>query len=190
MEHRLKRLSRETVCAGRALTYMHDQVRLPDGKLETWDFVHHNKGGGASVLPVFPDGRILLIRQYRPAIDRVTLEIPAGARDPGDEDTAVTALRELREETGYTCAKLIKMVTLDTAVAWCDECTDIYLAEGIRRDGEQDLDEAEEIETECLRLEDLTRMIRMGEIRDAKTVAGILAYAAMKAEQRNSDMAG
>ena len=78
----LKRLNRRTVFNGRAIDFCKDTMRLPDGRIEEWDFIHHKKGGGACVVPVLPDGRILLIRQMRPAIDRETLELPAGARDP------------------------------------------------------------------------------------------------------------
>ena len=127
-------------------------------------------------MPVLPDGKIIMIRQYRPAIGRETLELPAGARDPEDPDTAVTAARELEEETGYRCADLRFLASIDTAVAWCDENTDIYEADELIRAGEQHLDEAEEIRTEEWDAEELRRMIFSGEIRDAKTVAGLMAY--------------
>ena len=182
----LKRLNRRTVFTGKAIDFCRDTMCLPDGRIEEWDFIHHKKGGGACVVPVLPDGRILLIRQMRPAIDRETLELPAGARDPigtdGDgktiyEDTKVTALRELREETGYGAETVTKLLSVKTAVAFFDEFTDVYLAENVQLMGQQYLDEAEAIRVVSCDLSELLRSIYAGEIEDAKTVAGILAYA-------------
>ena len=180
MEYRLRRLSRETVIDGKVLTFCRDRMVLPDGKEEQWDFVHHKHGGGAWVVPVLPDGRILLVRQLRPAIDRECLELPAGAREDPAEDGAVTARRELAEETGYRAGRLTKLLHLQTAGAWCDETTEVYLAEDLTRTSAQTLDEAEEITTEAHTPEELRDLILQGEIRDAKTAAGILAYLAYR----------
>lgn len=174
----LRRLSRETVVYGKALDFCRDTVELPDGKIEEWDFVHHKRGGGACVVPVLPDGRILMVRQMRPAIDRECLELPAGAVDPEDNDRSVTAGRELLEETGYSCETLRFLCNIRTAVAYCDEMTGIYLAEGLSKASDQHLDEAEEITPEAYTLAELLSQISSGEIDDAKTVAGLLAYAA------------
>ena len=151
-------------------------MQLPDGKVEKWDFVHHKKGGGACVVPILPDGRILLIHQYRPAVNRETTELPAGAFDAEDPDFAITASRELEEETGYRCGKIRRLIRLDTAIAWCDEKVEVYLAEDLVKSGDQSLDDAEEISMEALTVEEARERIFAGEIRDAKTVAGILAY--------------
>ena len=78
MEHKLHRTGRELACSGAVLEFYRDAMVLPDGQEQTWDYVHHKKGGGACTVPVLPDGRILLIRQFRPVIDRETLELPAG----------------------------------------------------------------------------------------------------------------
>ena len=99
MDYRLKRIRRELAYKGSILDVYKDTMELPDGKTEVWDFVDHRKGG-ACIVPVLPDGRILVIRQYRPAIDRETVELPAGARNSAAEDTMETARRELLEETG------------------------------------------------------------------------------------------
>ena len=80
-----------------------------------WDFIHHD--GAAAVLPVLPDGRILMVRQYRPALDRYTLEIPAGKLDDPKEAGIVCASRELEEETGYRCDHLEPLLVLRTTVA-------------------------------------------------------------------------
>lgn len=183
MEHRLHRTGRTLASEGAVLEFYRDSMVLPDGKEELWDYVHHKKGGGACTVPVLPDGRILLIRQYRPAIDRETLELPAGARDASGEDPAKTAARELEEETGYRPGKMTKLAHILTAVAWCNESTDIYLAEDLVQVHAQHLDEAEEIELSPMRLEDLCAKIFAGEIQDAKTVAGIMCYRSRLAEE-------
>lgn len=187
MEHKLHRTARETACEGAVLEFCRDTMVLPDGKEETWDYVRHKKGGGACAVPVLPDGRILLIRQFRPAIDRETLELPAGARDPEDPDPSVTAARELEEETGFRPGGMTKLARILTAVAWCNEATDIYLAEDLKRTGGQHLDEAEEIELCAFTLEELCRRIYAGEIQDAKTVAGIMAYRSRLAQADEKD---
>ena len=183
MAYKLRRLDRELASSGKVLDFYRDTVELPDGHTERWDFVYHKRGGGACVVPVLPDGRILMIHQYRPAVDRETTEIPAGAFDAEDPDFAVTASRELEEETGYRCGKISRLVRLDTAIAWCNEKVEIYLAEDLVKSGEQNLDEAEEIGLEAIPVEELRRRIFAGEIRDAKTVAGILAYLAVLSDR-------
>lgn len=191
---RLRRLHRTLACRGSVVDLYKDTMQLPDGKLADYDYIHHKKGGGACVVPVLPDGRILLVRQYRPAVEADTLELPAGAREmvssgginggtPGGkncgapEDTRVTARRELREETGYRAGKLTFLLSILSAPAYCNEFTDIYLAEDLVKEGSQQLDEAEEIRLEARSLDELLHLISAGKLRDAKTAAGILAYA-------------
>lgn len=176
MQHKIRRLKREKVYEGSVFEFYQDTMRLPDGKIETWDFVSHKRVGGAAVVPVLPDGRILLIRQYRPAVDRDTLELPAGARDARGEDPSFTAARELREETGYTSSEISPLLHLKTATSWSNEETYVYLAKNCRKEGSQRLDEAEEIKVEAWPLQKLLEKIYSGQLQDAKTVAGILAY--------------
>ncbi|MBQ3393262.1 MAG: NUDIX hydrolase [Lachnospiraceae bacterium] len=179
MDYELHRVGRELVYEGAALDFYKDLMELPGGKREYWEFVHHKRAGGACAVPVLRDGRILLVRQFRPCAERETLELPAGARLGPDEDSALTVVRELEEETGYTCDRVELLVRLQTSVAWCDESTDVYLAKDLRPLARgQNLDEAEEIGVEAFALEDLLDRIARGQIRDAKTVAGLLAYAA------------
>ena len=172
----LKRLDRKLAYQGKILGFYQDTVELPDGSQQTWDFIHHPTGG-ACVVAVLPNGKILMERQYRPAIGAETLELPAGARQTPDEDPKKTARRELEEETGYTCGRLIFLAEVSSAPSWCDEKTYIYLAANIRPAGNRHLDKAEEIRLEAYTPKQLLAMIRRGEICDAKTVAGIMAYA-------------
>ncbi len=174
MEH-VERVSRELVYAGSIVDVYADTMRLANGKEEKWDMVCHRKGA-AAVLPVLPDGRVILVHQYRPALERYTWEVPAGSRDSVDEETLICAKRELTEETGYSCEKIEKLISLKTTVAFCDEFIDVYLATGLEA-GEQHLDEAEAIEVKAWELQDLLDLIYDGKIQDSKTVSAILAYA-------------
>ena len=176
---KIERVKRELIHKGTILDIYEDTVRLPNGKEEKWDFVSHRMGA-ACVLAVRPDGKILMVRQYRNALDRFTLEVPAGKRDSLDEDTSICAARELEEETGYRAGKLEKLLALKSTVAFCDEFIDVYLATELEKIGEQHLDEAEDIDIEAYDLKELMDMCYSGTLQDAKTVAAIMAYAARK----------
>ena len=106
MEH-VKRIKREVVYEGTIVDFCQDTMELPDGTIQKWDLVHHRKGA-AAVVAVDNDGKLVMVKQYRPALDRETLEIPAGARDSVTEDTRVTALRELEEETGLRLNTMVQ----------------------------------------------------------------------------------
>ena len=174
MEIKMKRINRELMYKGSILDVYKDTMQLADGKTEEWDYVAHRKGA-AAVLPVLPDGRILMVHQYRNALDRETLEIPAGSRDSVDEDTKVCAARELEEETGYRSDKISLLLSLRTTVAFCNEFIDVYLAEDLKP-GKQHLDEDEFVTVKAYDLDELISMILDGTIEDSKTVSAILAY--------------
>ena len=168
------RTGRKPVCKGSRISFYKDTMKIPNGNTAEWDFIKHN--GAAAVLPVKEDGKIVMVRQYRNSLDRETLEIPAGGLNSPDEPTLDAATRELTEETGYTSAHTLKkLISIATAIAFCDEVIDIYVADSLSR-GEQNLDEDEYINVEEYTLDELTDMIYTGEIIDSKTVAGILAY--------------
>ncbi len=169
----IKRLKRELKYEGVVVDIYSDTVALPNGNTAHWDFIHHD--GAAAVVPVRSDGKILMVRQYRNALDRATLEIPAGKVDSPDEPKIECARRELEEETGYRCETLEYLISVNTTVALCDELIEIYVATDLTAIG-QHLDEDEFVDVEACELEDLCRMIYAGEMRDSKTVAAILAY--------------
>ncbi len=177
--NQLKRIDRKLIHRGTILDIYEDTMQLPNGKTEKWDFVSHRMGA-ACVLAVEPDGKILMVRQYRNALERETLEVPAGKRDSLNEDTSICAARELEEETGYKAGKLEKILSLKSTVAFCDEMIDVYLATDLQKLGGQHLDESEDINVESWKLEDLMEMCYSGKIQDAKTVAAIMAYAARR----------
>lgn len=171
-DNKIIRVKRELQCEGAITKYYKDIVVLPNGQAEIYDFVGHN--GAAAAVGVLPDGKLVMVRQYRNALDRFTLEIPAGGLNP-DEPTIDAAARELEEETGYRCGKIEKLITIRTTVAFCNEKIDIYLATELVKT-EQHLDEDEFVNIELHAIEELERMIYDGTIEDAKTIAAILAY--------------
>ena len=184
MDQQVKRVKRELVKKGAILDIYTDTMQLPDGKLEEWDFISHRKGA-AAVVPVREDGKILMVRQYRNAIDRMTLEIPAGSRDSVTEDTKVCAARELEEETGYRSDDLTRILSLKTTVAFCDEFIDVYLARNLKP-GHQHLDEGEFLDVEAHEIDELCRMIYDGKLQDAKTVSALLAYKNLLNQEKNA----
>lgn len=174
MVEKMTRVNRELMYKGSILDIYKDTMEFANGTKEEWDFVSHRMGA-AAVLPVLPDGRIIMVRQYRNALERETLEIPAGCRDSLTEHTKVSATRELEEETGYRSDNIEFLLSLRTTVAFCDEMVDVYLATDLQP-GEQHLDEAESIDVEIYSLEELQKMIFEGKIQDSKTVAAIMTY--------------
>ncbi|MCR5507733.1 MAG: NUDIX hydrolase [Lachnospiraceae bacterium] len=177
---RPERVGRTLVHNGSVVDFYADTMRLPDGTEETFDFISHK--GAAAVVPVLDDGRILMVRQYRNALDRYTLEIPAGGRATKDEPTFDCACRELEEETGYRAAgeDVTFLFTMFTTVAFCNEQIDIYLARNLVKADGQHLDDDEYIDVYAFTIDELIRMIRDGEIVDGKTIAALMTYHAMK----------
>lgn len=175
MKEHIERIGRKLVYKGSILDVYQDHMKAPNGKEEMWDFVSHRMGA-ACVLPVLEDGKILLVRQYRPALNRETIEVPAGCRDNVSEDTKICAQREMEEETGYCCNHIEKLLSLKSTVAFCDESIDVYLATELKP-SKTNLDDMESIDVEIYELSELEEMIYSGKIQDAKTVAAIMAYA-------------
>ena len=149
-----------------------DTIYTPDGNTAKWDYIEHS--GAAAVVPVLEDGRILLVRQYRNALDRETLEIPAGGINKGEE-SITAATRELEEETGYKSDNLEHLISIVTAVAFCDEVVEIYVAKNLTKT-QQHLDPDEYIEIEAYTTDELSEMIYSGKIQDSKTIAAIMSY--------------
>lgn len=170
----IERVNRELKYAGSILDVYSDTMRFANGNTEEWDVVEHRKGASA-VLPVLDNGKLLLVKQLRPAINRYTLEIPAGCRNSLDEPTDVCAARECEEETGYKPGKIEKLITVATTVAFCNEVLDIYLATELIPT-KQNLDENEFVDVYEFTVDELIEKIYSGEIIDSKTLGAILAY--------------
>lgn len=175
-DNNVTRINRELKYSGAIVDVYSDTMQFSNGNTEVWDFVSHRKGA-AAVVAVLPNGRILMVRQYRNAIGRHMLEIPAGSRDSVTEDTRICAARELEEETGYRAGKLELLISLYTTVAFCDEFIDVYLATDLVKT-KQSLDENEFVEICDYSLDELTTMILNCEINDSKTVSAIMSYKA------------
>lgn len=173
MDNEIKRLKRELVHKGAIIDLYCDYVQIPNGNVAKWDYIHHK--GAAAVVPVLEDGRILMVHQYRNALDRNTIEIPAGALDAVEEPGIECAARELEEETGYKSEELEWLITLRTTVAFCNEKIEIFVAKNLK-ESKQNLDEDEYIDVKAYTIEELKEKIYSGQIEDSKTVSAILAY--------------
>lgn len=172
-----KRIKRELSHSGTIVDFYTDYVEVPNGNLAKWDFIAHK--GAAAIVAADEEGRILLVRQWRNAIDDYTLEIPAGGLNPGETDKKACAVRELEEETGYRTDydKTEHLFDIYTTVAFCNEKIGIYYTNCLYP-SEQKLDEDEFIKVERYSLEEITQMILDGKIVDNKTISSILAYKA------------
>lgn len=170
---KFERLERSLVAHGAIIDYYQDTIKVPNGNIVKWDLIDHK--GAAAVVPVDEQGRIVMVSQYRNALDRYTLEIPAGGLQSKDEPTKDAAARELAEETGYRSDHLELLLSIRTTVAFCNEKIDIYVADHLVP-GSQHLDEDEFVNVKAYTLEELTEMIYSGKIQDSKTVAAIMTY--------------
>lgn len=174
MSEEVKRIGRELAYEGAVLKVYKDHMKFANGNTAEWDYIHHD--GAAAVVPVMDDGRILMVSQYRNALERDTLEIPAGKLDAPGEPGIECASRELEEETGYRSENLKWLLTLRTTVAFCNEKIDIYVATDLIP-SKQNLDEDEYVNVVPCTIEELKEKIYTGVIEDSKTVAALLAYA-------------
>ncbi len=173
MSDDIRRTGRDLVYEGTVVKVYRDHMQFSNGHTEEWDFIHHD--GAAAVVPVLDDGRVLMVRQFRNALDRETLEIPAGKLDAPGEPGIECASRELREETGYFSDRLEWLITLRTTVALCNERIEIYVARNLLP-GQQQLDENEFVDVKPYTMDELKEMIFCGKIEDSKTIAALLAY--------------
>lgn len=174
MSKEFKRLSRTLMHNGRIIDYYQDTIKLPNGNETIYDFIGHK--GAAAMVAVREDGRLLMVRQWRNAIERYTLEIPAGGLNSIEEPTKEAAVRELKEETGYIAENVQFLMRIHTTVAFCNEGIDIYLATGLKRHEDQHLDEDEFVDVGAYSLEELVQMIYDGRIEDSKTICAIMTY--------------
>lgn len=175
MSEQFERVNRELVYHGHIVDFYEDTVKVPNGNVVKWDFIKHK--GAAAVVPVLDDGRLLMVKQYRNALDRETLEIPAGGLNSVDEPFIECSHRELEEETGYKCEmeNMEFLISIRSTVAFCDERIDVYVAKNLKK-SKQNLDEDEFINVYPCTTTELSEMIYKGEIQDSKTIAAIMAY--------------
>lgn len=178
---RARVLSSEMLYEGKVFGVRRDRVIEPHGIEVTREIVTHS--GSVVVLPVFEDGRILLIRQYRHVARQALWELVAGRRDEG-ESFAQGARRELEEETGYAAQKLTQIMDVFPSPGFVAENMVIFVAEGLKKGAARPEDD-EKITPRVVTLREAKDWIRSGKIRDAKTVAGILYYATFLAKKES-----
>lgn len=170
-EHLLEsQVGSELVFQGRLLHVYRDEVRLPDQSLSVREYIRHP--GAAVMVAVAPDGRLLFERQFRYPVGQVMLELPAGKIDSA-EPSLQTAIRELREETGYASDVWTYLGCMHTCIGYSNERIDIFLAENIRQEGGPQLDEGEFLECLFFTPAEAKAMIGNGLVTDAKTITAL-----------------
>lgn len=177
MEFEEKTLERQEIFSGKIFTVAVDKVALPNGKGESVrELIFHK--GAVSVLAVTDEGKIILVKQYRKAIEKISYEIPAGKLELGEAGSEKeAALRELEEETGYT-GQLELIHTFYTAIGFCDEKIQLYLAKNLKKvENPRPQDEDETIELFELTYEECQDLLKTGQIEDAKTIIALQYYA-------------
>ena len=170
MDFTEKKLSSQTYFEGRIFRLHVDKVLLPNGKEATREVADHP--GGVAILALDDRDNVLTVNQYRYVFGRVTQELPAGKMEPGEEP-AVTALRELKEETGAVPDVFLPLGAILPAPGCYGERLHLFLARGLRME-EQHLDPDEFLNVERIPFDEMVHRCMNGEIEDAKTVAAVL----------------
>ena len=168
----LKQLKRTIYFQGRVIDLVVDEVEYPTGTKATMEVVQHP--GGAVAVPLFDDGNVMLIDQFRYALGKRILELPAGKLDR-NEDPLECARRELEEETGWKGEGWTKLGSIHTSVGFCNEVLHLFLATGLSRvaGGHRRTEGESDIEVRILSLREAIGLVERGEISDAKTVCGL-----------------
>lgn len=166
-----KTLSSKELYNGKIIDLVLEDVELPNGKQGKREIIKHP--GAVAVIARTDENKIILVKQYRKALERAIVEIPAGKLEKGEEP-AYTALRELEEETGYTTQKLQKLTAFYTSPGFADEIVHIYLADQlVPLEEKRELDEDEFVEVMEVSLEEALHLIEEQHIYDAKTAYAI-----------------
>lgn len=173
-------LTGKEVFHGKLINVEHWTVSLPNGKEALREVVRHN--GAVAIVPVDAFGNVTLVRQHRVVAGRFTWEIPAGKLDTPDEDPFSAAQRELEEETGLRAENWQKLTHIDTTPGFCTERIALYLATGLsQHNAHPDADEF--LNLTQLPLHEAVQLVMNGEIRDAKTIVGLLMASQYLANQ-------
>lgn len=165
-----KLLNSKILYTGKVFDHQVDEIEYESGNKAIREIAIHP--GGAVVVPIKSDGKIVLVKQFRYPLQKTLIELPAGKLDKG-EDPLICATRELEEETGYTAKEIKKLGEIYTAPGYCTEILHIYSAKGLtpgnhnREEGEHGMEILE------LTLDEINKMILSGEINDSKTIVGI-----------------
>ena len=158
---------------GALLHVRRDSVRLPDGKAAVREYVVHP--GAVLVVPVLPDGSLIVERQFRYPMNRAFLEFPAGKIDAG-ETPLDTAVRELREEAGYVAGRYTRLGVVHPVISYSTEAIEMFVAHDLVHVGRR-LDDGEFLDLVPMRVDAMLAALDAGEMTDAKTIAALLMYA-------------
>ena len=176
-------LEKKVVFPGRIIRLEHWQVSLPNGETALREVACHP--GASAVVALDEDGQLILVRQHRIAVGRLTLEIPAGKLDGPDEDPFVCAQHELSEETGLMADTWQKLTVLETTPGFCNERIHLYLATGLHQ-GDCHPDEDEFVDVTRMPLQEAVARVMDGTFRDGKTALGIMMAAAAVSTHKNA----
>lgn len=166
-----KTLKTEQIFAGKVISLQVDEVELPNGKVSKREIVKHP--GAVAVIPVTADNKIIMVEQYRKALERTIVEIPAGKLEAG-EMPEICAARELEEETGYECASMEWLISFYTSPGFADEIIHVYKAIGLlRKENPATTDEDEFVNLMEVTLEEAVQLVKEQKIYDAKTAYAI-----------------
>lgn len=166
-----KTIHTQEIYAGRVIRLQLEEVELPNGKSAKREIVKHP--GAVAIIAVTDENKIVMVEQYRKALERTIVEIPAGKLEKGEEP-ADCALRELEEETGYECKSLDLLVSFYTSPGFSDEIVHLYIAKGLsKKENAAALDEDEFINLEELTLDEAIQYVKEQKIYDAKTVFAV-----------------
>ena len=165
-----KPINSKIIFHGELLELYRDEVLLPNGKTDNREWINHP--GAVCCIPIFPDGKVALIKQYRYALKKEMIELPAGKLDKS-EIPELCALRELEEEIGYKTKKLTLLTNIHPAIGFANENMWLFLAENLVKT-ELNLDSDEFLELIPTKLEDAVEMVWSGKITDVKTIIGLL----------------
>ncbi|MGE6629440.1 NUDIX hydrolase [Bacillus sp. NPDC077027] len=178
-----KTIASKEIYKGKIIDLIVEDVELPNGKSGKRELIKHP--GAVAVIARTADKKIILVKQYRKALERAIVEIPAGKLEPGEEPQH-TALRELEEETGYTTNHLEKLTAFYTSPGFADEIVHVYEANQLLPlEEKRELDEDEFVEVMEVSLEEALRLVEKQHIYDAKTVYAI-QYLQLKEAQASS----
>ena len=164
-----KTMKSDKLYEGKLLNLRIDTVELPDKKYSKREIIEHP--GAVAILPMTDDGCLILVKQYRKAVEKALLELPAGKIEV-NEEPGQTAKRELEEETGFSANKIEYLLEFYTSPGFTDEKIYIFLATQLD-EGNLEGDDGEFIETTKIKVDDLIKMVDRGEILDSKTIIGI-----------------
>lgn len=164
-----KTIEREVIYEGKIFDVEKHVVSLPNGNTSVRELVYHN--GAVAVLVIDESDKIVMVEQYRKAFESMSLEIPAGKLEKGEEPVS-SAERELAEETGYTAESLEKIFSFYGAPGFCSERVDVFVAKGLSA-GEMNLDEDEFLNVKRFSFEEAVDLLERGVITDAKTIMAI-----------------